>query len=188
MIMLPKAIYRLNSIPIKLPMVFFVELGQIISQFVQNNSNSQNSLERKEWNWRNQPAWLQTILQSYTHWDSMVQAQSQKYRSMEQNRKLRDKSMHLWTPFGFSYLGCGVSLHCCSSKVQPMLLTLDEEYLLTTALPDLQRGIAPLGPPVPAQPRRGVGPPGHCPWPWTRVTPLIATPGLGRGVAPLFFL
>ena len=29
---------------------------------------------------------------------------------------------------------------------------LDEGYLLTTALPDLQRGMAPLGPPVPVQP------------------------------------
>ena len=32
-----------------------------------------------------------------------------------------------------------------------MLLTLDEGYLLTAVLPDLRRGIAPLGPPVPTQ-------------------------------------
>ena len=73
---------------------------------------------------------------------------------------------HLLSYLGFSYLGHGVSLHGYSSKAQPMLLTLDEGYLLTAALPDLQRGIAPLGPPVPMQPWRGVGPPGSRPWPW----------------------
>ena len=34
-----------------------------------------------------------------------------------------------------------------------LLLTLDEGYLLTTTLPDLQRGIAPLGPPAPVSHR-----------------------------------
>ena len=55
---------------------------------------------------------------------------------------------HLQSYLGFSYLGRGVSLHVCSSKVQP-LLTLDEGYLLRAAPPDLERGVAPLGPPVP---------------------------------------
>ena len=58
------------------------------------------------------------------------------------------------------------------SKAQPLLLTLDEGYLLTFALPDLQLGIAPLRPPAPAQPRllgRGL-------------VLLAAAPGLGRGL------
>ena len=59
---------------------------------------------------------------------------------------------HLPSYLGFSYLGLGVSLHGCSSKAQLLLLTLDEGYLLTADVPDLQRGIAPLGPPAPAQP------------------------------------
>ena len=59
---------------------------------------------------------------------------------------------HLSFYLDFYYLGHGVSLHGCSSKAQLLLLTLDEGYLLTAALPDLQCGIAPLGPPTPMQP------------------------------------
>jgi len=58
---------------------------------------------------------------------------------------------HLPSYLGFSYLGRGVSLHSCSSKVQLLLLTLDVGYLLTAAPPDLERGVAPFGPPVPVQ-------------------------------------
>ena len=62
-------------------------------------SNSQSDLEKEEWNWRNQPTWLQALLQSHSYQDIMVLAQRQKYRSMEQNRKPRDKSTHIWTPY-----------------------------------------------------------------------------------------
>ena len=59
---------------------------------------------------------------------------------------------HLPSYLGFSYPGCGVFLHGCSSKAQLLLLTLDKGYLLTAAPSDLERGIAPLGLPAPAQP------------------------------------
>ena len=52
---------------------------------IQKTSNSQSNLAKEEWNWRNQPVGLQALLQSHSHQDSMVLAQRQKYRSMEQN-------------------------------------------------------------------------------------------------------
>ena len=57
-------------------------------------------------------------------------------------------SQHLLSFLGFSYLGLGVCLHGCSSKVQPLLLTLDEGCLLMAAPPDLEGGLAPLGTPA----------------------------------------
>ena len=50
----------------------------------QKTLNSQSCLEKEEWSWMNQPSWFQTKLQSYGHQDSMVRAQNQKYRPMEQ--------------------------------------------------------------------------------------------------------
>ena len=57
-------------------------------------------------------------------------------------------------------------LHGCSSKVQLLLLTLDERYLLRATPPDLERGVAPLGPPAPTHTLLlgcGVAPLSHCP-------------------------
>ena len=54
-------------------------------------------------------------------------------------------SQRLLSYLGFSYLGRGVSLHGCSSKVQPLHLTLDVGYLLSAAAPDLGHRVSPLG-------------------------------------------
>ena len=73
------------------------------------------------------PTWLQTRLQSYSHQDSMVTAQRQKYRLMDQNRKPRDKSMHLWTPYVWQVQ--------FSSVVQSCLTLCDSMNLSTPGLP-----------------------------------------------------
>ena len=52
----------------------------------QKTQSSQSSLEKEEWSWRNQPSRLQTILQSYSHQDSLVMAQKHKYRPTESQR------------------------------------------------------------------------------------------------------
>ena len=50
-----------------------------INMETQKTPNSQSSLEKEERSWSNQPSWIQIILQSYSHQDSMVLAQKQKY-------------------------------------------------------------------------------------------------------------
>ena len=51
---------------------------------IQKTLKIQSNLEKEEWNWKDQPSQLQIILQSYSYQDSMVLAQKQKHRPMEQ--------------------------------------------------------------------------------------------------------
>ena len=101
MTILPNAIYRFSIIPIKFTNGIFHRTRTknfTIHMETQKTPNWQSSLEKEEWSWRNKPSWLQIILQNYSHQDSMVQAQKQKYRLMEQDKKPRNKPIHLWVP------------------------------------------------------------------------------------------
>ena len=51
----------------------------------QKTPNSQSSLEKEALSWRNRPSWLQVILQSYSHQDSMVLV---KNRNIDQCNKI----------------------------------------------------------------------------------------------------
>ena len=88
MTILPNAIYRFSAIPTKWPMAFFTKLKQNISEFIwkANDPKWPKQSWEEEWSWRNQPSWLQIILQSYGHQDSMVLAQKQNYTPIEQDR------------------------------------------------------------------------------------------------------
>ena len=99
------AIYRFNVIPIKLPMAFFHRTRTknfTIHMETQRPQIAKAVLRNKNGAGGNQPSWLQIILQSYSHQDSMVLAQKQKYRPMKQDRKPRNKPMYqwvLWVPY-----------------------------------------------------------------------------------------
>ena len=77
----------------------------------QNTPNSQSSLEKEEWSWRNQSSWLQTILQN------------RNIRPMDQDRQPRDKPMHLWVTL---FAKRGKCTQCSKDSLFNKLKTLND--------------------------------------------------------------
>ena len=107
MTLLPNTIYRFIWIPINLPMTIFIELEQKISQFlwryrrpqigkaVLRNRNGAGGINLPDF----RLYYKATVIYSMVLAHTMVLAQKQKYRPMEQDIKPRNKPMHLWITY-----------------------------------------------------------------------------------------
>ena len=86
-------------------MAFFHRTKQKISQFVWEHKRPQiaKAVLRK----KNGAGGINLpdlrLYYKYSHQDSMVLTQNQKYRPMEQDRKPRNKPMHLWISYFSPY-------------------------------------------------------------------------------------